>query len=224
MLQYARQTGCAWDASTCAAAARGGHLAVLQYAHWMGCDWRPKTCSAAAGGGHLAVLQFAHQNGCAWHSSTSEAAAGGGHLAVLQYARQNGCEWGPTVCSAAAKHGHLNILKWLRLHGCPWDSHTSYQAAANNKLELFEGDSATATSLPSVATQGASSVPPKLRPTKPLYACDLLQQQAHLHVSHSFKARAAATRMTCAVLSLRAALPNRTPHEVVLGIVNLAFS
>ena len=42
----------------------------------------------------------------------------------------------------------------------------------------------------------------------------LLQQHAPLSASHLAQARAAATKMTYAVLSLRAALPDRTPDKV----------
>ena len=45
-----------------------------------------------------------------------------------------------------------------------------------------------------------------------------------LKASHLAQACAAATRMTYAVLSLRAALPDRTPREVVMNIVSLAFT
>ena len=52
----------------------------------------------------------------------------------------------------------------------------------------------------------------------------LRQQHAPLSASHIAQARAAATKMTYAVLSLRAALFDRTPIETVLNIVSLAFS
>ena len=38
------------NASTCEAAADGGHLAVLQWARATGCDWNAITCIMAAGG------------------------------------------------------------------------------------------------------------------------------------------------------------------------------
>ena len=52
----------------------------------------------------------------------------------------------------------------------------------------------------------------------------LWQQQAPLSAGHLAQAQVAATEMTCAVLSLRAALPDRTRHEIVMNIVTLAFS
>ena len=57
--------GCSRDAaSTCSAAARGGHLAVLQWARANGCPWDAWTCAYAARDGHLAVLGWALANGC----------------------------------------------------------------------------------------------------------------------------------------------------------------
>lgn len=52
----------------------------------------------------------------------------------------------------------------------------------------------------------------------------LRQQQAPLSASLLAQARAAATKLTFAVLALQAALPDRTPNEVVLNIVSLAMS
>ncbi len=52
----------------------------------------------------------------------------------------------------------------------------------------------------------------------------LAQQQAHLPARHLAQARITATEMTFATLSLRAALPDRTPHEDALNIVSLAIT
>ena len=38
MLQWARTNRCEWDAATCEAAARGGHLELLQWAQDNGCE------------------------------------------------------------------------------------------------------------------------------------------------------------------------------------------
>ena len=62
------------------------------------------------------------------------------------------------------------------------------------------------------------------RNIRPSVLVFLLQQHAPLSASHLAQTRAAATKMTYAVLSLRAALPDRTPDEVVMKIVDLAFS
>jgi hypothetical protein len=46
--QWAFENGCDWDASTCAVAAKNGHLDVLQWAFENGCPWDASTCAAAA--------------------------------------------------------------------------------------------------------------------------------------------------------------------------------
>ena len=51
----------------------------------------------------------------------------------------------------------------------------------------------------------------------------LAQQQVPLLPNLYVKACVCATAMTNLFLSLRAALPDRTPHEVVLDVVSLAF-
>ncbi len=207
----------------CEAAAGNGHLAVLRWARHQGCAWGPSTCVAAARGGPLEVLQFAHQNGCGWNQWKCMAAARGGHLAVLQYALQNGCAWGPTVCSAAAEHGNFNFLKWLRQHGCPWGCWTNANAAVNGHLGVLKWARQQPPPCPwwsrlhtQILFEGYSVCPSVL--------VFLQQQQAPLGASYLAQARAAATKMTYAVLSLSAALPDGTPHEVVMNIVSLAFS
>lgn len=51
---------------TCYGTARCGHLAVLQWARQQGCPWDATTCQGAAFGGHLAMLQWLRQQGCLW--------------------------------------------------------------------------------------------------------------------------------------------------------------
>ena len=168
------------------------------------------------------MLQFAHQNGCAWCANTCEAAVRGGHLAVLQYAHQNGCEWGPKVCSEAARKGNLSMLKWLRRHGCPWDCWTHYSAAYWDHLEILKWARQQCPPCPwwsQSCTAYHALIGHPLRPSMLVF---LQQQQAPLSAGHLAQARAAATEMTYAVLSLRAALPEKTPHEVTQNIVNLA--
>ena len=221
VLQWLSLQGAALSPHMCTWAAEGGHLAVLQYAHQNGCAWDSSTCEAAAGGGHLAVLQYARQNGCAWSSGTCEAAARGGHLAVLQYAHQNSCTWGPAVCSAAAELGNLSILRWLRQHGCPWDWRTTSAAAVGDHLEVLRWAHLQQPPCPLWPRQEQLRL--IIRNLSPCMLVYLLQQQAPMSARHLAQARAAATKMTYAVLSLRAALPDRTPHEAVLKIASLAL-
>ena len=64
-------------------------------------------------------------------------------------------------------------------------------------------------------------VVPQMSPRMFVYVA---QQQSPLPAGLQARAVVSATEMTYALLSLRAALPERTPHEIVLTIVNLAFA
>ena len=127
----------------------------------------------------------------------------------------------PSVCRAAAQRGNLSVLKWLRQHGCPWDSPTSHDAAAGSHLELLKWARLQQPACLLWSRRECYELfVHKIHPCMLVY---LVQQQAHLPARHLAHARVAA-EMTYAVLSLRAALPDRTPHEVVLKIVSLAFA
>ena len=115
--QWARRQGCAWEPTTCAAAAGGGYLEVLRWLRHNGCPWGPDICTAAARSGHLEVLQWARRHGCIWESETCSAAARGGHLEVLQWARQHECPWDEATCEEAARGGHLDASV-AHAHGC----------------------------------------------------------------------------------------------------------
>ncbi len=141
---------------------------------------------------------------------------------MVLFAHQNGCEWVPGACSAAAGHGNLSIMKWLRQHGCPWDWFTSMKTALADNLELLRWARQQQPPCPWWSHQDCQEWS-RLR-FGPCLLVYRAQQQAPLPARKQAQARAAATRMTYAVLSLRATLPDRIPHEVVLNILNLAFS
>ncbi|KAK3289193.1 hypothetical protein CYMTET_3354 [Cymbomonas tetramitiformis] len=123
----------------CKQAASQGNLEVLQWAREHGCPWDASTCQYAAAGGHLEVLQWAWEHGCPWDASTCYgAAAAGGHLEVLQWAREHGCPWDARTCAYAAAGGHLEVLQWAREHGCPWDENTCLNAAEGGHLEVLQ--------------------------------------------------------------------------------------
>ena len=221
MLQWVYLEGTDLGEETCTSAAAGGHLAVLQWAQAQGCHWDESTCAAATRNGHLVVLRWARDHGCPWDSSTCVAAASGGHLAVLQFADQNGCfwAWDARVCSAAAGGGHLSVLKWLRQHGGEWDSCTSRQAIINNHLELLRW--ARLQQPPCPYYHASNDLHRyKIAPRMLVYPS---KEPVLMHVSHLTGVCVAKKQMVCALLSLRAALPDRTPHEVVLTIMRLAF-
>ena len=139
MLQWARQSGCRWDVSTCLGAASEGHLAVLQWARQNGCRWCDEiTCAMAAAGGHLAVLEWLHQSGCRWDEDTCAGAAREGQLAVLQWAQHNGCSWDENTCTHAAAEGHLPVLEWARKNNCPWSGSTLLHAALSNHIDILK--------------------------------------------------------------------------------------
>ena len=64
MLQWARERGCPWDATTCAAAAKGGHLEILKWARKHNCPWNESTTSYAIVYGHVGLLTWAQEHGC----------------------------------------------------------------------------------------------------------------------------------------------------------------
>ena len=68
-----------------------GHLDVLQWAHESGCPWDETTCSGAARRGHLEVLQWARAHGCPWDHETLTQAASCGHMFVVEWAEAYGC-------------------------------------------------------------------------------------------------------------------------------------
>ena len=120
---------------------------------------------------------------------------------------------------AAAGGGHLSVLTWLRKHGGEWDSCTSRQAIINNHLELLRW---ARLQQPPCPYYHASNdlYRYEIAPRMLVY---LSKEPALMHVLHLTGVCVAEKQMVCALLSLRAALPDRTPHELVLTIMRLAF-
>ena len=61
---WARDAGCPWNASICAAAAHKGNIEVLEWAKANGCAWDWRTYEWAGKAGHLQVQQWALDHGC----------------------------------------------------------------------------------------------------------------------------------------------------------------
>jgi len=120
-LAFAKESGCPWQAETCAIVARGGNLDVLIWARKNNCPWGVGTCAWAARGGHMKMLRWARANGCPWDWLTCAWAARGGHLNVLKWAREQDpvCPWNEATCKCAAEGGHAEVLEWAEEHGCP---------------------------------------------------------------------------------------------------------
>ena len=66
MMIALQAAGCAFDATSCAAAASGGHVECLQWLRQQNCPWDTRTCKGAAGSGHLDCMQYAHEKECPW--------------------------------------------------------------------------------------------------------------------------------------------------------------
>jgi hypothetical protein len=148
LCQWAREQGCPWDETLCAAAAAGGNLATLKWARG----------DVAAGAAAASVAQGLNQDPsihlgggedstggasadistpltvrvCAWDARTAAAAAGGGHLEVLQWACNSGCPVDNTACWAAALGGHLPVMRWLHQQTprCEWQGWDDEDVAA----------------------------------------------------------------------------------------------
>ena len=56
--------GTCWDESTCAYAAKGGHLDVLKWAKSNGCKWDSRTCDYAKESGNDKLIQWLENNDC----------------------------------------------------------------------------------------------------------------------------------------------------------------
>jgi len=139
VLVWLRSRGCPWEGDTCRHAAGGGHLELLQWAVGSGCEWNRNVCYEAAKGGHLEVLRWARCVGFEWDKLTCSAAAGGGHLEVLRWSKENGCSWDKGTCKMAARFGHLEVLKWARECGkCEWDLQVCSEAADGGHLEVLK--------------------------------------------------------------------------------------
>lgn len=112
------ETLMAWDAITCDAAARGGHVVALQWlrAQHPCCPWYTRTCVAAAAGGHLDTLKWlrAQDPPCEWSDNVCTAAAEGNHVEILRWLRSQDppCPIDYWAYEVAALCGHLDVLKW----------------------------------------------------------------------------------------------------------------
>ena len=94
LLQHARARGCPYTTGRGVAdcAASRGQLAVLIWLRSLSCPFGTSTCAAAAMGGHLAVLQWLHEDcRCAWDTSVRFAAAANGRVDVLEWVLRQGC-------------------------------------------------------------------------------------------------------------------------------------
>ena len=109
------------------------------------------------------------------------------------------------------------MLKWLRQHGCPWDCRTNAKAALNNHLGVLQWARQQQPPCPWWDNLVGFMIGHDFKPSVLVF---LRQHQAPLDASHLAQLK---EMKYAVILLLRAALPDRTPLEVVLAIVSLAF-
>jgi hypothetical protein len=115
---YLRQTGHPWDTSTCAAAAKHGHLACLQYLHTNGCPWDHSVPFLAAFHNHVDCLVYALDENCdvddlcIWQGPAFT-----GNVDCMKLLVQRGVEMSNEACDFSAEAGNLSCLKFAFENG-----------------------------------------------------------------------------------------------------------
>jgi len=145
VLCWLKQRAClSWhSADMCAAAACGGHRAVLQWLRSEGHPWDSGCFVQAAARGHVAVLQWLQDNGCPSEPSERigglcmEKAAFQGHVKVLWWLQKQQCEWTGETLLAAGAGGHLGVVQWLLKEGCPGGERACLGAASVGHVHLL---------------------------------------------------------------------------------------
>jgi hypothetical protein len=125
MMVYARQRGCAPDATTLQAAASRGRLSMCQYLHSEGCAWNAAAPKWAAFFGHLDTLRWLHEHGCPWTAAeVCTEAAEGGRIEVMQYLLEEVALATPELLqhmlNSAGALDQLAAAQWLRQQGADW--------------------------------------------------------------------------------------------------------
>jgi len=149
----------------CERAAAAGDLPLLQYLRAHRCPWSESAAAAAAVGGHLAVLRWMdEQGGPAARAGTALAAAGAGQVGVLDWLRgvAPGAAWGPRAARAAAEGGHLSVLAWAAAQVPPLpvdvqDEDLQERVAAHGDLPMLEFLAARGAVFTSAACAAAAS-------------------------------------------------------------------
>jgi hypothetical protein len=134
MCDYLLSRQCPMDAGAYSAAAGGHHLHILDWLYEHDCPMDASACTAAVYGGHLDVLCWLYEHGCQGDASTVNAAADHSQLDALRYLVQRGCPLQTKACTAAASEGFLDGLKLLHENGCPWDAQTPKAACQYGDL------------------------------------------------------------------------------------------
>jgi len=116
--------GCGMCVKTCAWAAYGGQLEVLQYLRsgQFPCPWNAETCQAAARNGHLRVLSWAIAQGCPTGSWVWSTPSMWGQVHVLRWLHASG--WALVDVKGIVDENHKGekerTVAWLKRMRSPW--------------------------------------------------------------------------------------------------------
>lgn len=111
-MQYCRDIGAEWDASTFVAAASKDQIDTINFLLDKKCYYDSSVCAAAAANGHSECLKYLHEKGVPWESSSTVAAAASDNLEMFTYLDQTGCPINFDTLKSAAEHG-LRCLEYL---------------------------------------------------------------------------------------------------------------
>lgn len=158
-LVYARNRQHVWDTTTCALAARYGHVDVLRFLSENGCPQTDQVSTylndlykdAVATSNHeLVMMAVASGNiDCVEYLSKSRAiplssalfkvAAESGHVHTMRYGVEQGLatRLAYDACEAAARGGHIQCLVYAREIGCPWGKNLCASAVEGGSIECL---------------------------------------------------------------------------------------
>lgn len=158
---------CAWNANTCAAAVKGGHLEVLTWAIKNGCPYDFRVKIFAEKYGHpeimylvkdhvvgpieptmyavqtndLDLLKWSLDNSYVWNIEMCDYAIQHGFLELLQLVHKEGCIISEHICEKAVKYGHLGVLQWATQNNFKIDDlHKLFNILAENCLKRCTTD------------------------------------------------------------------------------------
>ncbi|AGO84729.1 Ankyrin repeat domain containing protein [Pandoravirus salinus] len=120
VIAWAHDRGCAWDASTCLAAARSARFDLVRWLCENDCPYDDTVAEEAAKHGHIETLEWLTQRGLNMcNVNVCATAASAGRLDTLQWLYRRGFSWDDWTCALAGANGHHDVYVWACAHGCP---------------------------------------------------------------------------------------------------------
>jgi len=127
------------DASTCTAAASGGHLDVLKWARQELIPWGEDTFDEAVKNGHFELLRWAHGEGCKWSiNSLRLACLNPRRLDIATWLHEQNCPAPADLCTVVAIKGGKLGLQHLRGLGYPWHGDFYKSVARYGRLDVLQ--------------------------------------------------------------------------------------